>query len=235
MNTDPKNSNSLYPSNQDFDTEDDRSWQVSYLDVFTILIAFLFIFLSLSDFNEIEVSSISDLFDSSAEQTEFITTPVEEIKTQLQFLLAQEIQNNKVKIERELNDIRIRFSSDELYQSGSATLEQSARALLKNVLIAIKAIHENNDFKIDVEGHTDNTPITTKRYPSNWELSTARASNVVKYFSDMGIDDKNLKASGYADSRPRVPNQDSLGNPIPKNKDLNRRIVIRLYYSIVDE
>lgn len=89
---------------------------------------------------------------------------------------------------------------------------------------------EYNDFNIDVEGHTDNTPIASLAYPSNWELSTARAANIVKYFNDMGIDARRLKASGYADSRP-VIEYDSLGFPFAASKETNRRVVLRLYYS----
>jgi chemotaxis protein MotB len=85
-------------------------------------------------------------------------------------------------------------------------------------------------FKIDIEGHTDDVPISTARFPSNWELSVSRASNVVKYFIAHDISPDRLKASGYADTQPIVPNRDSLGTPIPENRARNRRIVIRIYY-----
>ena len=228
----PNNNNSLYPG-QDFETEDEDSWQISYLDIFTILLGFLFILLALSELNQTKISSVSNLFKSSSNESEFITTPINQIKTELENLLQDEIENDKLEIVRDLNDIRIRFSSDDLYRSGSATLQLEALQLLDNVLAAIKSLRYD-DFHIDVEGHSDNTPISTGPYPSNWELSTARASNIVKYFADLGISKQRLKASGYADSRPRAPNEDSLGNPIPKNKDLNRRIVLRLYYTMAD-
>ena len=86
-----------------------------------------------------------------------------------------------------------------------------------------------NDFNIDIEGHTDNTPIQSSIYPSNWELSTARAANIVKYFNDINSA-RRLKASGYADSRP-VIDYDSLGYPFAASKETNRRVVLRLYYS----
>lgn len=108
-------------------------------------------------------------------------------------------------------------------------MQAGSEALLDRVLIAMQQL-QYNDFNIDVEGHTDNTPIASVAYPSNWELSTARAANVVKYFNDMGIPAKRLKASGYADSRP-VIEYDSLGFPFAANKERNRRVVLRLYYS----
>lgn len=230
MSLDQSNStkNSLYPK-QEIESEDDDSWQVSYLDIITILLGFLVILLSFSDLNDGEPFSVSDLFKSSLNETEFITTPIENIKEELEGLLAPEIEQGKLEIFRELNDVRIRFKSDDLYSSGSATLENEASEILNRVLAAFRII-SYNDFEIDVEGHTDNVPISSSSFASNWELSTSRASNIVKYFSEMGIAQERLKASGYADSRPLVE-FDEQGNPYPASKDKNRRVVLRLFYS----
>jgi len=220
--------NSLYPK-QEIESEDDDSWQVSYLDIITILLGFLVILLSFSDLNDGEPFSVSELFKSSTNETEFITTPIENIKEELEGLLAPEIEQGKLEIFRELNDVRIRFKSDDLYSSGSANLESEAFEILNRVLAAFRII-SYNDFEIDVEGHTDNVPISSSSFASNWELSTSRASNIVKYFSEMGIAQERLKASGYADSRPLIE-FDEQGNPYPASKDKNRRVVLRLFYS----
>lgn len=220
--------NSLFPE-QELDSEDDDSWQVSYLDIITIILGFLIILLSVSSLRDIESFSVSNLFNPKEREAEFITTPIEEIKTQLESLLAQEISAGQIEIFRELNDVRIRFRSDDLYSSGSAIIEQDSKQLLNRVLAAFKLI-DYDDFEIDIEGHTDNVPITTAAYPSNWELSTARATNIVKYFNQMGIEVDRLKASGYASSRPMVE-FDDLGNPVAASKNRNRRVVLRLYYS----
>ena len=166
-------------------------------------------------------------------ETEFITTPIENIKEELEGLLAPEIEQGNLEIFRELNDVKIRFKSDDLYTSGSAELEDEASEILNRVLAAFRII-SYNDFEIDVEGHTDNVPISSSKFESNWELSTARASNIVKYFSNMGINQDRLKASGYADSRP-VVEFDEQGNPYPASKDKNRRVVLRLFYSGIPE
>lgn len=218
---------SLFP-NQDLEPEDDDSWQISYLDIITILLGFLIILLSFSTLKDLETFSVSDLFKSE-NQSEFITTPVDEIKKELEALLAPEIAAGQLRIYRELNDVKIEFQSDDLYSSGSATLQSNSKVILNRVLAAFKLI-KYNDFEIDIEGHTDNVPINSSAYPSNWELSTARASNVVKHFSTMGISEDRLKASGYADSRPLVE-FDAQGNPYPAEKSKNRRVVLRLYYT----
>lgn len=223
-----KNDKSLFPD-LELEPEDDDSWQVSYLDIITILLGFLVILLSFSELNNGESFSVSELFKSSINETEFITTPIEDIKEELENLLEPEIEQGKLEIFRDLNDVRIRFKSDDLYTSGSANLQPEATQILNRVLAAFKLIRYD-DFEIDVEGHTDNVPITSAAFASNWELSTSRASNIVKYFSQMGIPQERLKASGYADSRP-VVEFDQEGNPYPASKDQNRRVVLRLYYS----
>jgi chemotaxis protein MotB len=84
------------------------------------------------------------------------------------------------------------------------------------------------DYMITVEGHTDDMPIGTGQFPSNWELSTARASAVVRYLINNGIPAAKLRAVGYAQVMPKVPNRDVTGRPIPENQAQNRRVVIKL-------
>jgi chemotaxis protein MotB len=228
-----KNGKSLYPNEMLDNENDDNSWQVSYLDTITILLGFLIILLSISDFSSAtDLTSVSQLFKSSVQETEFLTTPIEEIQSELEESLETDLESGEIEIIRDLNDLLIRFSSDDLYRSGSATLQQEALPLFDRVISAIKT-NRFNDFDVEVEGHTDNTPISSAAYPSNWELSTTRATNVVKYFRGMGISESRLKASGYADSKPLAANEDATGNPLPKNKALNRRVDIRLYYASI--
>lgn len=219
---------SLFPL-PDEESEDDESWQVSYLDIITIVLGFLIILLSVSQITKSEFSSLSSIFGKLADETEFLTTPIGAIERELFELLQPEIEAGNLEIIRDLNDLRIRFKSDDLYDPGRAQLDPNSEQLLNTVLIAMQQV-KYNDFLIDVEGHTDNTPISSVAYPSNWELSTARAANVVKYFNDAGIPANRLKASGYADSRP-VIEYDSLGFPFAASKEKNRRVVLRLYYS----
>ena len=82
-----------------------------------------------------------------------------------------------------------------------------------------------DDILIEVEGHTDDVPIKTVEFPSNWELSASRATHVVRYFMDNGIAKNKLKASGFADSRPKVPNIIE-GKPSRENRAINRRVKV---------
>lgn len=211
------------PSN--LDQENEYSWQVSYLDILTLLLAFLIIILAVHQTPVL--TPLSDFFQTAG-NTELILTPIEEIKEELEVRLKSEIEEDRISIVRELNDLRLTFNSRKLYRSGEAVLLPEARPLLEKVLKEIQSTYQTN-FNIDVEGHTDNSPIVKSSYLSNWELSTARAANVIKYLAELNMDESRLKASGYAYSRPLEPNEDSYGSPIPENMEKNRRIVLRIY------
>ena len=89
-------------------------------------------------------------------------------------------------------------------------------------LDAVGRMLATTDFPIVVEGHTDNIPISTPQFPTNWELSAARAASVVRLFVDTEVDPRRLTASGYADQRPVAD------NATPTGRQANRRVAIRI-------
>ncbi|MBW1938168.1 MAG: OmpA family protein [Deltaproteobacteria bacterium] len=105
------------------------------------------------------------------------------------------------------------------FKTGMSKIEEKNYPFLKN----LSSILQKTDCQIRVEGHTDDVSIENKRFPSNWELSVARAVNVVKYFISKGnISPKRLSAAGYGDSKPLYPNVSD------HNRELNRRVGIIL-------
>jgi flagellar motor protein MotB len=121
----------------------------------------------------------------------------------------------------------LEISSAAFFDSGSAALSKAGESILMDVTTDLKS-DRLKDYQITVEGHTDDSPINTPRFPSNWELSTARASAVVHFFLDEGIPARKLRAAGYADTFPKAPNRDANGNAIPENQTQNRRVVIKM-------
>lgn len=119
------------------------------------------------------------------------------------------------------------MGSEAFFDSGSATLSQSGQAILRGVLPRLAAALTAG-YRIKVEGHTDDTPIHTAQFPSNWQLSTARAASVVEFFLAQGLPAQRLRAVGCADTEPKAPDRDAAGNPIPQNQAENRRVVIVL-------
>jgi chemotaxis protein MotB len=121
----------------------------------------------------------------------------------------------------------LEISSAAFFDSGSAILSPAGKVILQEVAGNLKA-EKFKDYQVTVEGHTDDAPINTSLFPSNWELSTARAAAVVRFFLDEGVQALRLRAAGYADTFPKVSNRDSNGRAIPENQAQNRRVVIKL-------
>jgi chemotaxis protein MotB len=120
------------------------------------------------------------------------------------------------------------LSGGAFFQPGTAKLYDDAIPVLDKISQIIKA-PKFDFYNIEVGGHSDDAPIHTEQFPSNWELSGARASTVVRFLEAKEIDKRRMKAIGYADIDPKVPNRDTEGNPIPENRATNRRITIRVY------
>ncbi|MBF5045858.1 OmpA family protein [Aggregicoccus sp. 17bor-14] len=111
------------------------------------------------------------------------------------------------------------LASDVLFPSGSASLSKEGKAAVGEVATLLASIPRR---QFQVEGHTDNVPIATAQYPSNWELAAARALTVVKTMREVGMPPDRISAASFGDSKPAVPNDSAEG------RAQNRRIEITI-------
>ncbi|HLG18964.1 MAG TPA: OmpA family protein [Bdellovibrionota bacterium] len=136
--------------------------------------------------------------------------------------LKDEINSGKVKISEMEGRLTVNMIDKILFSSGSAQIQDEGRAALKKVADVLKGV---KDKRIVVEGHTDNVqlgPSLQKRFPTNWELSTARATSVVKFLTGAGVPATNMAAAGFSEFSPVA------SNLTPEGKQQNRRIEIVL-------
>ena len=137
--------------------------------------------------------------------------------------LKKEIADEKVKVERVRDQLRVEMVDEILFDSGEATIKPAGLEVLRRVGAILK---KAPDRRIEVQGHTDNVPIAgqlAKRFPTNWELSAARATNVARFLQDDAkIEPALLSASALSEYRPRAPNDTEEG------RRRNRRIEILL-------
>jgi chemotaxis protein MotB len=127
----------------------------------------------------------------------------------------------------------ITLPSDFLFRSGEDTMQPRALQRLQPLVRTIKGLKEHKSDLIIVEGHTDNVPIHTRQFRSNWDLSSARATNVAGFLLREGLPEKQLSVRAYADQRPRVPYQDEAGRRLGGRelrvaREKNRRVEIVL-------
>ena len=109
----------------------------------------------------------------------------------------------------------VRVPGANLFKPGQADLQLSGRPVLDKVIAVIR---KYPDYKIHIQGHTDDDPISTEKFPTNWELSAARATAVLRYFFDKGVEPEKMTATGYADTFPLASNDTDQGRTI------NRRV-----------
>jgi chemotaxis protein MotB len=128
------------------------------------------------------------------------------------------IASGQVHVHRHDNSVTIDISSDILFSSGAAQLQPKATGVLLQLANALKPFPN----AIRVAGHTDNRPINTPAFPSNWELSTARAASVVHLFMDHGLLPQRMSVLGYGEYRPILPNSNDSG------RNANRRVEVTI-------
>ena len=161
-----------------------------------------------------------------AEQLEKATQTYQDLRKKLE----KEIQYGQVQLTEMRNRLTMTMVDKILFASGSADVSKDGKVVLDKVVAILKDI---TDKRIQVEGHTDNVRIYSSiktRYPTNWELSTARATQVVRYLQEEGgLDPRLLSATGYAEYQPLA------ANDTEENKARNRRIEIVLLPLVNEE
>jgi len=113
-----------------------------------------------------------------------------------------------------------------LFDSGQANISSHHQSKFQPVLDALKDLP--SFYKFSIEGHTDDVPIQTSQFASNWHLSTARAMLVLDMFLQQGFQETRLSVHGFGNTQPLVPNRTKEGEAILENQKKNRRVVIRI-------
>ncbi len=146
------------------------------------------------------------------EQRQKMKNVASDIMNALQPLIAQ----GKVRLLETSRGVTIEINDSILFPPGQAKLQQASTS----AMLAIANVLAASDFPITIEGHTDNVPISTPQFPSNWELSAMRATTVLRLFNDGGVGAERLTAIGYGETRPVET------NTTPDGRARNRRVSI---------
>ena len=142
------------------------------------------------------------------------TAEAQKMASQIKDLVAASGMGKDVSVSAGSRGVRMRVKGQLLFDAGQATVKPEAKRLLDAVVKVMKKFN----FYLTVEGHTDSRPISTSKFPSNWELSSARASAVLRYLLQMGVPNRRVSAVGYAANYPLASNQSAHG------RDMNRRV-----------
>ena len=154
-----------------------------------------------------------------------VITPLAEAQTILEQLIKAEGLEQKMTTKRTRAGLMIELSSNSFFDSGSADVRSSMFKTLQDLSHVIQNL-PTNDYRVEIEGHTDNVPIKTARFPSNWELSAMRSINVLHIFEETGLPKDRIIATAFAETKPKVANTNARGVDLPENQAKNRRVVV---------
>jgi len=211
--------------------ENHERWLVSYADFITLLFAFFVVMYSTSSVNEGKFRAVSDSAQAAFNPSHLTSkkieigpkfNPSEKYTAKIEHIavikeVLKDLENkNKLNIFQDRRGIVIRITDTALFDSGSAEIRKEAIDAIDRLAGIITPMKEN----LHVEGHTDNIPINSIQFPSNWELSSARSTSIVRHFVSHGVDPARLTAIGYGEYRPIA------GNDTNEGKTKNRRVDI---------
>ena len=198
-------------------------WLITYSDLVTLILTFFILIASISKVDPLKFERIAQSLKGAygkGDKTQQID--LRTVYKMINDLIGNSNYASKVDVELLPIGVAVTFKGNTLFTVGKATIKEDIEPILIGLADVIRIL----PYSVAVEGHTDDIPISSAEFPSNWELSTARASRVVRYLIGKGANSDKLFASGYADTKSRVPNLDEAGIPIPKNRAENRRVEI---------
>lgn len=195
-------------------------WLLSYADLVTNLLAFMVVLVSMASISFDQIDALPQAFTSKKNDQPSLKT----ISADVQKLAEEEGLTGKVVVAVDMEGLAIQLQDQILFPSGVANLAPEGNELVRKIAGLLRKIPER---KVMVEGHTDDVPISTARFASNWELSSFRALEVRKTLADSGVDDKRLSIVAYADTQPVMVEGDQ--GSIEERRRRNRRVVIRVY------
>jgi chemotaxis protein MotB len=207
---------------------DESNWLVSYADMMTLLCGFFVMLFSFANLDQTRYEKVKEEVSKQFNGT--YISPNAEVKGFVTDALASAGVAKNVVVKSDATGVSVIFESVMFFDTLSADVKPEGALILSKLIDKLKEQQTKSGkrYRIVIEGHTDNRPITGGTFPSNWELSAARASGVVRMFLARGFDPDRLVAIGYADTRPRVPPRLPNGMPDEQALGKNRRVVLRI-------
>ncbi len=219
------------------DEDQTQGWIVTYADLVTLLLVFFVLLFSISTMDLAKFKqAIRSIQISMGEESppigllELVEAPEKKVFLEditglrpraqsmmddINLVIEKKEFGEHIILETMEGKIIIRIKGKILFESGAAMLFDDATPLLDDI---IDIIREYGEYNINIKGYTDNNPISTDKFPSNWELSAVRATTMLKYLIKRGVDQSRLTATGYGDLSPIAENDTEEGRAI------NRRV-----------
>jgi len=195
---------------------EEGGWLTTYADMMTLLMTFFVLLFAMSTLDPVKLEQFGDSTKKESSKKKAKKVSLSEINKEVKKLVVEQELQSQVKVRMDARGVTLEIASDLAFGSGTATLSGP----IKDFLIKLVSTMEKATYAIAVEGHTDNVPIRSGVFPSNWELSSSRASAVIRYLTSQGIAADKFRAIGFGDTVPKVENDTA------ENRAKNRRVDI---------
>ncbi|CAK0755962.1 chemotaxis protein MotB [Gammaproteobacteria bacterium] len=221
----PTATRSLRPIRRRQVAEDDLdAWLMSFADLITLMLGFFVVLYAASRIDAYKAEQIKESLAKTLIKNTTLSQPVvkqvgyDDLIKEIQHELSAMGLEKLAHVQLVSSGVALTAAGDLLFASGSAEMTPPATTLLNSISIFVARL----PYAIRIEGHTDDIPIRTQQFPSNWELSAARAGRVARFLIDHGIAPNRLAVTGYADTRPLLP---IVGSTEAERRAANRRVV----------
>ncbi|MGQ0505945.1 MAG: OmpA/MotB family protein [Myxococcaceae bacterium] len=200
----------------------EESWLLSYADLITNLLLFFVVLLTAANLNKGRMQQIAKSI-SGAESP----ASLESIRKEIDQQIAQKQLKDLVQTNVSADGLELSLNSGLVFDSGRADIRSEVEQTVASMLQVLSPYSSKYSFA--VEGHTDSTPIAKgAAFPSNWELSSARAITVRQRLENAGVSKARIKVEGYADTKP-MPAAALHGLSAEEQLARHRRVVVRIY------
>lgn len=206
----------------------DSNWIISYADMMTLLCIFFIMLFSMSKINTPEFEAVkkevAEHFGTKYE------SPSEDLGKFINNVLIEAGVQKEATMTSDGVSVSVAFHSTLFFDTLSAEISPAGKEIVEKIAVKLGEYQQkhNKKYKIVVEGHTDSQPIMGGPFPSNWELSSSRATRVVRLFLDQKFDPAFMLAIGYADTQPVAASRNTDGSWNNESLAKNRRVVLRV-------
>ncbi|HLO79058.1 MAG TPA: flagellar motor protein MotB [Magnetospirillum sp.] len=205
-----------------------EDWLLSYADMITLIMAFFVMLAAISKvdanlYEKVQSGMAKDIGNREAAR------PLETVRKELaQVIATTRGGEDAVDVGSDERGVVLNMDADAMFKPGSAEIRPEIMPVVKGIAETL-----NNDrfatYRIEVQGHTDDTPVNTPQFPSNFELAAARALSAMRTMNKLGLPEQRMTITSFGQYSPRVPNHREDGTPLPVNQALNRRISIHVF------
>jgi chemotaxis protein MotB len=204
------------PAKKQQQTEE-GGWLTTFADMMTLLMTFFVLLFAMSTIDPVKLEQFGDsIGNQEGSQKKTKKVSLSQINKEVKQLVKSQELQEQVKVRMDARGVTLEIASDLAFNIGSADLSYP----IEDFLIKLVETMGKATYAIAVEGHTDNVPIRSSTFPSNWELSAARASAVIRFLTNQGVAADKFRAIGFGDTAPKVPNDSA------ENRAKNRRVDI---------